>query len=175
MLIQQISLCFRDRPLLTGYWVISFPEDELKQIWRLNSFIFLVTSDSPGSSSISAMWEVNTLAVRGRNPLKNLGQEQSGWGDTRVEGQANKSAQELVDFPHMNQYSGPTVSLLNNGAKEKGGAERRWDRGRAVGHLLFRGDSHWWQGDRRRVEGSLHAEIITPHSDLWICGSSALR
>lgn len=38
-----------------------------------------------------------------------------------MEGQANKSAQELVDFPHVNQHSGPPVSLLSNGAKERGG------------------------------------------------------
>lgn len=34
-------------------------------------------------------------------------------------GQANKSAQELMDFPHVNQHSGPPVSLLSNEAKEK--------------------------------------------------------
>lgn len=34
-------------------------------------------------------------------------------------GQANKSAQELMDFPHVNQHSGPPVSLLSSEAKEK--------------------------------------------------------
>lgn len=51
----------------------------------------------------------------------------------------------------MNQHSGPLVSLLSNGAKEEGGAERMRKQGRAVGHLVFRGDSHWWQRDTKTL------------------------
>lgn len=77
-------------------------------------------------------------------------------------GQANKSAQELMDFPHVNQHSGPPVSLLSNEAKEKtvGGLMG----GRAVGHLVFRGDSHWWQRDRRREKGMLKEASVLKSS-----------
>lgn len=48
-----------------------------------------------------------------------------------------------MEFPHVNQHSGPLVSLLSNGAKgEEGGA---------AGHLVFRGDSHWWQRDTNKL------------------------
>lgn len=53
----------------------------------------------------------------------------------------------------MNQHSGPLVSLLSNGAKKEGGggAEGMRRQGRAVGHLAFRGDSHWWQRDTKTL------------------------
>lgn len=82
-----------------------------------------------------------------------------------------------MDFPHMNQHSGPLVSLLSNGAKEEGGgAERMRRQGRAVGHLVFRGDSHWWQRDTKTLcvlrfwlgGWTADSKIFSPQSGLWI-------
>lgn len=50
---------------------------------------------------------------------------EKGWrGDERTAGQTNKTALEHMDFPHVNQYSGPDLPVEQGGQREEG-AERQ--------------------------------------------------